>query len=170
MSALTPIFERIPQVWFLLGLLFIAAGLYLGFEFSLSFGYMAVGWFCCAYGAAVFVLRGRERPRAETLGPSREPIEFASAEPALDAPAPADPVAADPAPAVPVAAAPAPADPAPAVPVAAAPAPAEPVLAEPVLAEPAPADPAPAELAIAEPGHAISNNGDVPVKKQTGSE
>jgi hypothetical protein len=57
------IFERLPSVWFLLGLLFNAAGLYLGFEFSLSFGYMVVGWFCCAYGLALFFFRMRERPR-----------------------------------------------------------------------------------------------------------
>ncbi len=57
------IFERLPMVWFLVGLLFNAAGLYLGFEYSLAFGYMIVGWFCCAYGLALFVLRLRERPR-----------------------------------------------------------------------------------------------------------
>ena len=59
----TPIYERVPQVWFLLGLLFVATGLYLGFEFELSFAYIAIGSFCCAFGMAIFVLRLRERPR-----------------------------------------------------------------------------------------------------------
>ena len=59
----TPIYERVPQVWFLLGLLFITTGLYLGFEFVQSFWYMAVGCFCCAFGVALFVLRLGERPR-----------------------------------------------------------------------------------------------------------
>ncbi len=63
MGLFTTVFERLPMVWFLLGLLFNAAGLYLGFEYSLAFGYMIVGWFCCAYGLALFVLRLRERPR-----------------------------------------------------------------------------------------------------------
>ncbi len=59
----TPSYERVPQVWFLLGLLFVATGLYLGFEFELSFAYIAIGSFCCAFGMAIFVLRLRERPR-----------------------------------------------------------------------------------------------------------
>ncbi|MCH8060640.1 MAG: hypothetical protein IIA11_09305 [Proteobacteria bacterium] len=68
MWSATPIYERVPQVWFLLGLLFIATGLYLGFEFELSFAYIAIGSFCCAFGMAIFVLRLQERPRgsAET--------------------------------------------------------------------------------------------------------
>ncbi len=73
MRLFTMIFERIPMVWFLLGLLFIAAGLYLGFESSLTFGYMIVGWFCCAYGLALFVFRLRERPTksaAKRLSPN----------------------------------------------------------------------------------------------------
>jgi len=64
MNLFTIVFERLPMVWFLLGLLFNATGLYLGFEYSLSFGYMLVGWFCCAYGLALFVFRFQERPRA----------------------------------------------------------------------------------------------------------
>ena len=63
MRLFTIIFERLPVVWILLGLLFNAAGLYLGFEYSLAFGYMIVGWFCCAYGLALFALRFLERPR-----------------------------------------------------------------------------------------------------------
>jgi len=60
----TPAYDRVPVVWILLGLLFNAAGLQLGFEYSLSFVYMLIGWFCCAFGAAIFVLRLGERPRS----------------------------------------------------------------------------------------------------------
>jgi hypothetical protein len=63
MRLITTIFERLPMVWFLLGLLFNAAGLYLGFEYTLAFVYMIVGGFCCAYGVALFAFLLRERPR-----------------------------------------------------------------------------------------------------------
>ncbi len=59
----TPIYERVPMVWILLGLLFNATGLYLGFEYSLSFWYLIIGWFCCAYGVAIFVFRLGMRPK-----------------------------------------------------------------------------------------------------------
>ncbi len=73
MRLFTTVFERIPMVWFLLGLLFNATGLYLGFEYSMAFAYMIVGWFCCAYGLVLFVFRLQERPRTTTatrLSPS----------------------------------------------------------------------------------------------------
>ena len=76
-----PVYERFPQLWFLLGLLFIATGLYLGFEFSLSFLYILVGIFCCVFGIAIYVLRLMERPRAQAEAGTRKPIEFDSAEP-----------------------------------------------------------------------------------------
>ena len=43
----TPIYERIPQFWLLLGLLFMSSGTYLGFDYSLSFVYFGVGFACC---------------------------------------------------------------------------------------------------------------------------
>jgi hypothetical protein len=77
MRLFAPIFERLPMVWFLVGLLFNAAGLYLGFEFSLSFVYMIVGWFCCAYGLALYAFRLWERPRSSAA--TRLSPEFISA-------------------------------------------------------------------------------------------
>lgn len=62
MRLFTTVFERLPMVWILLGLLFNAAGLYLGFEYSLAFGYFIVGWICCAYGVTVFFLQRGESP------------------------------------------------------------------------------------------------------------
>ena len=60
------ILEGFPMVWFLLGLLFHSAGLYLGFEYTLAFGYMIVGWFFCAYGLALFFFRFREHSNKST--------------------------------------------------------------------------------------------------------
>ena len=70
----TPIYERIPQFWLLLGLLFMSAGTYLGFDYKLSFLYFGVGFVCCIWSLWIFTMRlkhrGQERqfevsPRAE---------------------------------------------------------------------------------------------------------
>jgi uncharacterized membrane protein len=57
----TPVYERIPQFWFLLGLLFISIGLYLGIDFVITLGYIAVGFICCAYGIGIALIRMRYR-------------------------------------------------------------------------------------------------------------
>jgi hypothetical protein len=57
----TPVYERIPQFWFLMGLLFIANGLYLGIDFAISLGYITVGVLCCAYGVGIALIRMRRR-------------------------------------------------------------------------------------------------------------
>lgn len=62
MRLINDIFERLPQVWLLLGLLFISGGLYLGFDYRLSFLYMIVGAFCCLYGLVLFGFMLREKP------------------------------------------------------------------------------------------------------------
>ena len=63
MSRFSIVQERVPLVWILVGLLFNATGLYLGFEFGLTFVYMILGWFCCAFGIALLAFRLREKPR-----------------------------------------------------------------------------------------------------------
>jgi hypothetical protein len=60
----TPIYERIPQFWLLLGLLFMSSGTYLGFDYSLSFVYFGVGFACCAWSIAIFSKRLRSRKEA----------------------------------------------------------------------------------------------------------
>ncbi len=57
----TPVYERIPQVWFLLGLLFIANGLYIGLDIAIAFGYAAIGFSCCIYGIGIAIVRIRHR-------------------------------------------------------------------------------------------------------------
>jgi len=71
----SPIYERIPQFWFLLGLLFITAGLYLGFEFVLSFYYCALGSLCCVYAAAIFFMRMNYRQNPAAIKQKTEVAE-----------------------------------------------------------------------------------------------
>lgn len=61
----TLFYKRIPQFWLLTGLLLIAGGLYLGFDSSSSFAYIAVGIVSCAGGIGVAIIRHRYR-RAQT--------------------------------------------------------------------------------------------------------
>ncbi len=79
-----PIYERIPQFWFLLGLLFISTGLYLGFEFALSFWYIAVGFSCCSYGVGIFLVRMRTRQAPQSAVQVNVPAEAVQVEPADD--------------------------------------------------------------------------------------
>lgn len=63
----TPIYERIPQFWLLLGLLFMTSGTYLGFDFSLSFVYFGLGFVCCLWSLWIFTSRlaTREAPQEQ---------------------------------------------------------------------------------------------------------
>jgi hypothetical protein len=53
----TPIYERVPQFWLLLGLLFMSSGTYLGFDYSLSFVYFGVGFICGLWSLWIFSMR-----------------------------------------------------------------------------------------------------------------
>ena len=77
MKAKSTISARLPMVWFLLGLLLNAAGLYIGFDSALSFVLIIAGWFCCAFGLALFVLRRMENPKGQAN--TRLSPEFISA-------------------------------------------------------------------------------------------
>lgn len=74
-----PIYERLPQFWLLLGLLFMASGVFLGFEYWLSFVYLGVGGCCC--GWSVWTLTTRLA--------HRRPANDAAAEKAADSSRPA---------------------------------------------------------------------------------
>ena len=69
MKLVSDIFERLPQVWVLLGLLFFAGGLYLGFDYSLAFVYLGVGVICFLYGVLLFVFMQREGTRKGNVRP-----------------------------------------------------------------------------------------------------
>jgi len=53
----TPVYERIPQFYVLLGMLFFANGLYLGFEFEITLYYLGAGIMSFLYGLGVFMTR-----------------------------------------------------------------------------------------------------------------
>jgi len=62
MKITADIFERLPQVWVLVGLLIIATGLYLGFDYSLVFVYLGIGVVSFLYGLTLYVLLLLEGP------------------------------------------------------------------------------------------------------------
>jgi hypothetical protein len=51
------IYARVPQFWLLMGLLFFAFGLYLGFEYQLIFVYLATGTFCVLRSLWIYKIR-----------------------------------------------------------------------------------------------------------------
>ncbi|MGI9199525.1 MAG: hypothetical protein ACR2QL_00600 [Woeseiaceae bacterium] len=59
----TPIYERVPQFWLLLGLLFVSSGLYLGFDYRLSFAYLFVGALCVAWSVTILIRRSHFRSK-----------------------------------------------------------------------------------------------------------
>lgn len=69
MRLISDIFERLPQVWVLLGLLFFATGLYLGFDYSLVFVYLGLGIVCFAYGVVLFLFLRWEKPKKSNVSP-----------------------------------------------------------------------------------------------------
>ncbi len=71
----TPVYERIPQFWLLLGLLFLSCGTYLGFDFSLSFLYFGVGFICCLWSLWIFSMRLRSRKEPQQTQEQAEQVE-----------------------------------------------------------------------------------------------
>jgi hypothetical protein len=63
-----PVYERIPEFWVLLGLLFFALGLYVGFESMLTCLYLAVGAGCFVRGVWISMIRRYYRSRYEAVG------------------------------------------------------------------------------------------------------
>jgi len=69
MRLTSDIFERLPQVWVLVGLLIIATGLYLGFDYSLVFVYLGIGITCFLYCLVMFLLLLLEGPGKSNARP-----------------------------------------------------------------------------------------------------
>ena len=57
----TPVYERFPQYWFLLGIGFFVFGLYLGLDYQYVYGYFAVGAACIVCSIWVTIMRRRNR-------------------------------------------------------------------------------------------------------------
>ena len=51
------VYARVPRFWLLMGLMFFAFGLYLGFEYDLIFVYLATGAFCVLRSLWIFKIR-----------------------------------------------------------------------------------------------------------------
>ena len=90
----TPIYERLPQFWLLLGLLFMSTGTWLGFDYPVSFIYFAIGTACVFWSFCVVALRPRKPEyaiRAEASmhdqGPNsddEEPLKQSMARPLME--------------------------------------------------------------------------------------
>jgi hypothetical protein len=55
------VYERVPQYWLMLGLLFMSSGMYLGFGYRLSYFYFGVGLVCALWSMWAFSVRLRNR-------------------------------------------------------------------------------------------------------------
>jgi len=55
------VYERVPQYWLLLGLLFMSSGMYLGFGYRLSYFYFGIGIICALWSMWTFSVRLRSR-------------------------------------------------------------------------------------------------------------
>ena len=56
-----PIYERLPQSWLILGLVFMNVGRFIGFDHKLSFVLFGAGMVCCLWSMWVFTMRLRNR-------------------------------------------------------------------------------------------------------------
>jgi len=65
-----PIYDHTPTFWLLLGLLFLAGGIYLDFPDALRIAYFVFATFCCGHAVWTFLARRRFRQQAEL-----EPID-----------------------------------------------------------------------------------------------
>lgn len=57
----TPIYERTPQLWMLMAVLFVVLGLYIGFAYKLTILYLALGLLCAGRGFHVLRIRRNYR-------------------------------------------------------------------------------------------------------------
>lgn len=65
----TSVYERVPQFWFLMGLLFILGGLYLGTSHPMSLMYIVIGILSGSLGIAVALHRARYRQKRSANNP-----------------------------------------------------------------------------------------------------
>jgi len=66
----TPIYERLPHVLLLIGLLFMSTVMYLGISHPQTPVYFGAGFFCCLWSLVIFELRLRNRKRIRRSGPA----------------------------------------------------------------------------------------------------
>ena len=76
------VYNRIPQIWILMGLMFISCGLYLGFEYRMIWAYLGMGTISLLRGIWIYNARTEvQRQRhLESLREAREARDQAAAE------------------------------------------------------------------------------------------
>ena len=76
------IYNRIPQVWILMGLMFFSCGAYLGFEYKMIWIYLAMGTISLLRGIWVYNVRSeiQRQQHLEFLREAREERDRAAAE------------------------------------------------------------------------------------------
>ena len=57
----TPIYERTPQLWLLMAVLFVVLGAYIGFQYALTYFYVLLGIVCAVRGVQVRRMRANYR-------------------------------------------------------------------------------------------------------------
>ena len=76
------VYNRIPQIWILMGLMFIACGLYLGFEYKMIFAYLGMGAVSILRGMWIYDARSeiQKQRHLDNLRELREARDVAAAE------------------------------------------------------------------------------------------
>ena len=75
----TPIYERTPQLWLLVGVLFIVLSLYIGFAYKLTYFYVLLGGFCAGRGVHILQMRRNyRRTKQEEVDLGGEPLAEAA--------------------------------------------------------------------------------------------
>ena len=74
----SPVYERAPQLWMLLGLLSMSVGTYVGFDYSVAFLLYAVGFVCVGWSFCLTVMRSINRRQPHIV---EEPAEERTEEP-----------------------------------------------------------------------------------------
>ena len=75
----TPIYERTPQLWLLMAVLFAVFALYIGFAYKLTIFYLALGAICAWRGLHVLAMRrDYRRARSDESGLDDDPAPEAA--------------------------------------------------------------------------------------------
>lgn len=70
----TSIYEKTPQLWLLMALLFVLLGLYIGFTYPLTWFYVLLGIVCGVRGIHVWRMRSNFRRSAQDEAEDRDEV------------------------------------------------------------------------------------------------
>lgn len=57
----TKLYNRLPYIWLLIGLLFFAAAFYMSFAYKWSIWYFGAGVSCCLFGVVLLFVRSQRQ-------------------------------------------------------------------------------------------------------------